>query len=131
MRKLEIVFLISLFLLIVVTAVSMHSCKAPKDASQDTIVLADTTDVAYGLPMMKNLYEREFTQKQFDSICIADTLSPKLDRDWIQLMVRDYETREPIEAYMFIKSLGSDECIYRVVKQKNSKYKISKRISRQ
>ena len=84
-------------------------------------------DVQYGL--MMNAYEGIFSSTELDSICKADTLNPDLNT-WIVLPMKDYDTRENISQYIFIKSLGEHEAIYRVQKLSTGQYKITKRITR-
>lgn len=79
--------------------------------------------------IMFNEYENVYTQCQFDSICNVDTLDNNLGT-WIMLPLRDYETKENVTQYMFIRSLGENECIYRVQKINDNTYKITKRITK-
>ena len=84
-------------------------------------------DIQYGL--MMNAYEGIFTSTELDSICKADTLNPDLNT-WIILPMKDYDTNENISQYIFIKSLGEHEAIYRVQKLGTGQYKITKRVTR-
>lgn len=96
----------------------------------DSIHYTDTLNqgIIFGASMY-NVYEKEFTKEQFDSICKADLLINNLSK-WHQLSMRDGETNQIVVEYMFIKSLGSYECIYRLVKTNDNIYKITKRIKR-
>ena len=62
---------------------------------------------------MKNSFERLFTKPQFDSICAADSL-PKDLKKWHKMQIRDFETKDGKEMYLFIKRLGKSEEIYRL-----------------
>ena len=75
---------------------------------------------------MYNEFESNFTRLQFDSICIADTISNNLE-EWHKLYSIDGDTNEKCIIYMYIKSLGNNECIYRLI-DKQDNYKITKRI---
>ena len=75
-----------------------------------------------------NSFERVFTPIQFDSICIADRLNKNLAK-WHQFATRDGETNEVFVEYMYIKQLGQNEIIYRLLKTRDGKYKITKRIT--
>lgn len=77
---------------------------------------------------MFNSFEGYYTQCQLDSICVADTLEYDLNK-WIFIPLRDTETKENVSQYMFIKSLGEHESIYRVQKIDKDLYKITKRIT--
>jgi len=106
-----------------------------KSIMTDSIQYTDTlnTDtlnqgIIFGANMY-NVYEKEFTKEQFDSICKADLLINNLSK-WHQLSMRDGETNQIVVEYMFIKSLGSYECIYRLVKTNDNIYKITKRIKK-
>ena len=92
--------------------------------NKDTIENVETT---YGKPIMMNTFEREFTKVQFDSICKADNLSNNLS-DWHIFISKDPETGLSFREYMYIKSLGKDEAIYRVIQTGPITYKITKRI---
>lgn len=78
---------------------------------------------------MVNEYEGYYTQCQLDSICVADTLELNLD-NWIVIGLRDDDTKENVTQYLFIKSLGEKENIYRVQKIDDDTYKITKRITK-
>lgn len=87
-----------------------------------------STEKYAGGNVMKNAFEAVFTNSQFDSICIADTLPSSLDL-WHKMYYRDYETREAKTQYLFIKRLGKQESIYRLEPIDDSNYKITKRIT--
>ena len=95
-------------------------CGSLKNSTPNTIV--------YGTSM-SNAFEGYYSKAQFDSICYADTILPDLGM-WHQLPLIDYETGENVSQYLYIKSLGKNECIYRVHIITNDLYKITKRITR-
>ena len=86
-----------------------------------------TQPVTYGTGM-RILYDKEFTQYQFDSICLADTIPGNLDM-WRKLKSVDYETNKPIEEYLYIKRLGANEEMFRMMMVNDSTYNILKRIT--
>lgn len=78
---------------------------------------------------MFNEYEGYYSQYQLDSICVVDTLEIDLNK-WLYIPLRDDETKENVSLYLYIKSLGEHESIYRVQKINNDLYKITKRITK-
>lgn len=107
MKKILLLFLTSLVIL---------SCKPS----------LQMTDGQYGAKM-KNLYEAIYTPSQLDSICVADKL-PRDLMEWKTSTFNDFEDGSTITEYLFIKSLGPNQVIYRV-EQRGENYKISKRIT--
>lgn len=90
----------------------------------DTVTPNDT----YGVTM-ENSFEGYYSLWQFDSICNVD----KIDRDlskWYFIPFRDYETKENVSQYMYLKELGQYEIIYRLQKIDDNRYKITKRITK-
>lgn len=59
-------------------------------------------------------YEKMFNQRQFDSLCVADTLNPILD-SWISTPFVDYETKEQVIKYVYLKNDG--EIVYTIIPQ--------------
>ena len=78
---------------------------------------------------MMNEYESVYTCWQLDSICAVDSIDRDLN-SWIYLPLRDKETGENVSLYMYIKSLGEHEAIYRVQEIDDCLYKITKRITK-
>lgn len=78
---------------------------------------------------MMNSFEGYFTVEQFDSICAADSIESDLNM-WHMIPLRDAETKENVSQYLYIKSLGEHENIYRVQKIDSVIYKITKRITK-
>ncbi len=79
---------------------------------------------AYG-SSMKNAFERLFTKPQFDSICVADSLPTDLNK-WHKMQIRDFESKDGKDMYLFIKKLGLNEQIYRI-EVIGENFKITKR----
>lgn len=107
---------------------SFNCCSTHKTITDNTNNIEIVDSVSYGYSMY-NAFEREFTVLQFDSICKADKLINDLSK-WHNLSVQDEDTKESFVEYLYIKSLGNNECIYRLVKVNNNVYKITKRITR-
>ena len=76
---------------------------------------------------MRNDYEVEFTKSQFDSVCNEDGLPTDLSL-WLSNHMRDYETREAMYRYMYIKRMDSLEVIY-ILDLDGDKYNFSKRVT--
>lgn len=97
------------------------SCSVSKEYVPDPI--------EYGATIMQNAFEGYYTKVQFDSICRADTLKNDLGA-WYLVPMKDDETKENVSQYLYIKSLGQNEIIYRVHMINPNKYKITKRITK-
>ena len=76
---------------------------------------------------MRMLLDTTFTQHQFDSLCVADTINPNFKK-WLNISFNDYETKEYIYEYIYIKKINEDEIVYRVIVE-NDNYKITKRLT--
>ena len=117
MKKINLlVILLSLIL-----SFSSIGCKTTENN-----IIDNTEQINYGMSMY-NAFEREFTKQQFDSICQADRISNNLNT-WHQFATRDADTREIIVEYLYIKYLNNIEYIYRLLKNNDNNYKITKRI---
>lgn len=77
--------------------------------------------------VMRNDYEVVFTKSQFDSVCNKDSLPTDLSL-WLSNHMRDYETREAMYRYMYIKRMDSLEVIY-ILDLDGDKYNFSKRVT--
>ena len=77
--------------------------------------------------IMRNSYELDFTKSQFDSVCKAEDLPTDLSL-WLSNHMRDYETKNPMYRYMFIKRMDSLEVLY-ILDLDNEKYNFTKRIT--
>lgn len=78
---------------------------------------------------MFNSFSGYYNTQQFDSICITDSIEHDINH-WIILYLKDDETKENISQYLYIKSLGKSEQIYRLQIINDSTYKITKRITK-
>lgn len=76
---------------------------------------------------MQIVFDKKFNLYQFDSLCVADTL-PILLTKWRKISVQDYESKETIEEYLYIKRLGKNESTYRLIKEDEETYNINKRV---
>lgn len=74
------------------------------------------------------LYNQMFSKEQFDSICIADTLSTNFN-DWGKIQFINDETEALETEYTFIKGLFENEIIYRAeTTNKIDSIRVTKRI---
>lgn len=75
-------------------------------------------------------YDKLINKKQLDSLCNADTLNHDINT-WLIMPYYDYETKEKINQYMYIKQQDSiKEIIYIITPIQDSiTYKITKRIT--
>lgn len=76
---------------------------------------------------MRNVYEKEFTQVQLDSICNNDSLPTELNK-WHKTVYQDFENGRNITQYTFIKKLGKIQDIY-CVEKLDSTYRVTRRIT--
>lgn len=105
---------IYIFFIVLISLFACNTVKQPYVTEYDNI--------------MFNTYESYYNQSQLDSICTVDGLEYDLD-EWIQVYLRDDETKEVIFQYLYIKKLGENEIIYRVEKINGNLYKITKRVT--
>lgn len=108
-------------LLFVIISLILCACSSIKS-------FAPETEFVFGSTMM-NAFENYYTIEQFDSICKADTINRDLSK-WTKLSLKDGETNKDVSLYLYIKSLGKYETVYRVQIINNSTYKITKRITK-
>ena len=104
------------------TAFMMYSC--------GLFACLGKTDGEPEKPAGPAIYEYAFlgTRAQLDSMCHADTLSTNLAEDWLYSVFIDYETREQIDRYLFIKEANAEAETTYVVTPRDTMYKISRRI---
>lgn len=76
---------------------------------------------------MRNEFNSEYTKYQFDSICKVDEIPSDLSL-WLNNHMRDYETKEAMYRYMYIKKMDSLEVIY-ILDLDGEKYNVSKRVT--
>lgn len=128
MKNFKIVKNIFLCLIFLLTFSGSCGKNIPSTVYEDSVlVVQDDSSFVFGQSGMKNQFERNFTQQQFDSICRVDKISNNLN-EWYVFASRDAETKEPLAEYMFIKDLGLNECIYRLIKNDDGTYHITKRV---
>lgn len=83
------------------------------------------TDIVAGQSMF--MVTHEYSTYQLDSMCVADGLPKNLDQSWISRTYLDYETRQYVSKYMYIKELNNNyEMIYTVT-PKYEMFIVSKR----
>lgn len=70
----------------------------------------------------------KYSNEQFDSMCVADTL-PRSLNGWNFMGLKDYETNDKVYLYFYMKENGKDEVVYKIEKINNKdSVKIIKRI---
>ena len=79
-----------------------------------------------GDTMMK-IMNGNYSFAQFDSMCVADTL-PKDFSKWQTLWLKDYETKDKVTLYLYMKECGKTESVYKVEKISDDSVKIIKRV---
>ena len=77
--------------------------------------------------IMINTMKGKYSYAQFDSMCVADTLPRELD-EWKFLGLVDYETKGRHSLFLYMKSNGRNEIVYKVEEMMNDSVKITKRI---
>lgn len=96
-----------------------------------SIVIISCSPISWSLigngNIMKNSYDDIFSEYQFDSICVHDSLPIDLNL-WLSVPMKDYEDNMQILKYMYIKKMDSLEIIY-IINKQDDKYNISKRIT--
>ena len=80
------------------------------------------TDNIFDGKTMMNTMNGMYSVEQFDSMCVADTLSMNLN-EWQFLGVKDYETNDKVYLYSTFKK----NVVYKVEKSNNDSVKIMKR----
>jgi len=77
--------------------------------------------------VMVNTMKGKYSYVQFDSMCVADTL-PKSLTEWKFLGLKEYESRDKHSLFLYMKSNGRYETVYKVEELMNDSVKITKRI---
>jgi hypothetical protein len=77
--------------------------------------------------IMVNVMKGKYSYAQFDSMCIADTL-PRNLTDWKFLGLVEYETKDKHSLFLYMKSNGRNEVVYKVEELMSDSVKITKRI---
>jgi hypothetical protein len=90
-----------------------------KDNGSDTEIVMGTT---------QNMYQvmHEYNAQQVDSMCVVDVLPRDLN-DWIRRTYSDYETKEYVTRYMYIKELNDNREMIYIVTPRGEIYVVSKR----
>ena len=90
-----------------------------KDNGSDTENVIGTT---------QNMYQvmHEYNARQIDSMCVVDVLPRDLN-DWIRRSYNDYETKEYVTRYMYIKELNDNREMIYIVTPRGEIYVVSKR----
>lgn len=90
-----------------------------KDNGSDTENVIGTT---------QNMYQvmHEYNAQQVDSMCVVDILPRDLN-DWIRRSYNDYETKEYVTRYMYIKELNDNREMIYIVTPRGEIYVVSKR----
>ncbi len=78
-------------------------------------------DINYGsAKTLIAVYNMGITDRQLDSICLADGLSQDFN-DWANAFFIDYETRDTVFKHTFVKYYGDDgEAVYIVTEWRDS-----------
>ena len=76
---------------------------------------------------MQILFDKSFSLYQFDSLCVADTLPRGLEK-WRKADFYDFETEQKLLEYYYIKRLGNNETVYRLLKEDEKTYNVLKRV---
>ena len=69
----------------------------------------------------------KYSIAQFDSMCLADTLPRSLD-EWQRFGAKDYESHQKTYLYLYMKTSGRNESVYKVEDTNDDSLKIIKRI---
>ncbi len=86
----------------------------------------ENTEITFDTPQMMKQVTHEYNAYQVDSMCVADAL-PSNFNGWIKRTYSDYETKQNIDRYMFIKELNEyNEMIY-IVTQRGEMFIVVKR----
>lgn len=94
------------------------------------VLLSCTPKVIESVEMgsvMKHTMKGKYSMAQFDSMCIADTLPQSLS-DWKFLGLRDYESYKRTSLFLYMKTNGKHEVMYKVEETLDDSVKITKRI---
>jgi len=76
---------------------------------------------------MFNAMNGKYSYAQFDSMCVADTLPSDLTM-WKSIGFVDYETNAKNKLFLYMKSNGRNETMYKVEDTSDDSIKIIKRL---
>lgn len=82
-------------------------------------------EIVFGAPAMYG-QTMVLNSRQLDSLCGADGLSRNLN-DWIVTTYIDYETRDTVYRYTFIKKISKKEELTYILTPRDTLYKVIKR----
>jgi hypothetical protein len=77
--------------------------------------------------IMVNTMKGKYSMAQFDSMCVADTL-PRTLTEWKFIRLVEYESHERNALFLYMKSNGRYEVVYKVEETMDDSVKITKRI---
>lgn len=85
-----------------------------------------SSNTVYGETMRNSYVMENVTQRQLDSICVADTL-PNI-KEWTGSIFVDFETRQTVVKRICMKSKEPKQILYVIIGEKEP-YKIERRIT--
>lgn len=85
-----------------------------------------SSNTVYGETMRNSYVMENVTQRQLDSICVADIL-PNIN-EWKGSIFVDFETRQTVVKRFFLKSKEPKQILYVVIGEKEP-YKVERRIT--
>lgn len=85
-----------------------------------------STNTVYGERMMNSYVMENVTQRQVDSICVADTL-PNFN-EWVGSIYVDFETRQTVVKRIYMKSKEPKQILYVIIGEEEP-YKVERRIT--
>lgn len=85
-----------------------------------------SSNTVYGETMRNSYVMENVTQRQVDSICVADTL-PNI-KEWTGSVYVDFETRQTIVKRIYMKSNEPKQILYVVIGE-GEPYKVERRIT--
>ena len=77
--------------------------------------------------IMVNTMKGKYSMAQFDSMCVADTL-PRTLTEWKFTGLMEYESRDKHSLFLYMKTNGRYEAVYKVEETMDDSVKITKRI---
>lgn len=85
-----------------------------------------SSNTIYGETMRNSYVMENVTQRQLDSICVADTL-PNIN-EWTGSIFVDFETRQTVVKRICLKSKEPKQILYVIIGEKEP-YKVERRIT--
>lgn len=87
----------------------------------------NTEFLTYG-GKMETAYEQLLTANELDSVLVKECVPTDMGK-WKASVYKDFEDGSDMTEYLYIKSLGKNETIYRA-ERRGDKFKLSKRITK-